>query len=84
MNVRYLNPFVQAAKDVVKAELNTQVTRGDLSLEKSSMTTNELTVLITMVGELQGIVLYSMETRTGLNMVGRVLDQEFNEFEQSG
>ena len=81
MNVKFLNPFVEAAKDVLKAELNTDVQRGDLSLEKSAMTTNEITVIISLVEQVQGVVLYSMTTQTGLNIISKMMNQEFTEID---
>ncbi len=79
MNVKFLNPFVDAARDVLKAELNAEIRRGELTLEKSALTTNELTVLISLVGQVQGVVLYGMEADTGLKMVSQMMDQEFTE-----
>lgn len=87
MNVKYLNPFVDAAKEVIMAELQANVTRGDLSLHKSALTTDELTVLISLVGHVQGVVLYGMDIPTSLSMVSHILGQEFSEFDnlvQSG
>jgi chemotaxis protein CheX len=82
MNVKFLNPFVQAAKDVLKAELGIEAQRGELSLQKSSLTYNDLTVLISMVGEVQGVVLYSMAIDTALSIVSQVLQQEFTELSE--
>lgn len=87
MNVNILNPFVDAAKDVLKAELSVAVERGELSLEKSALTTDELTVLISMIGSVQGVVLYGMEISTGLKMVSQMMAQEFpemNDLAESG
>ena len=87
MNVKFLNPFVDAASEVLKAEVGASVTRGDLSLQKSALTANEITVLINLVGQVQGVVLYGMEIKTGLNLISSMMKQEFNEFDnlaQSG
>ncbi|MBI3762775.1 MAG: chemotaxis protein CheX [Chloroflexi bacterium] len=87
MNVRFLNPFVEAANDVLQAEANVSVTRGALSLHKSAMTTDDVTVLISLVGQVQGVVLYGLSIPTGLAFVSRMMAQEFAEFDnlaQSG
>lgn len=87
MNVKFMNPFVEAANDVLQAEAGIAVTRGKLSLQKSALTADDITVLISMVGQVQGVALYGMSIRTGLALVSRMLGQEFGEFDslaQSG
>jgi chemotaxis protein CheX len=86
-NVKFMNPFIEAASDVLKAEVGTKVQRGDLTLQKSSMTTNDITVLISLVGQVQGVVLYGLSLNTALTLVSRITEQEFKEFDnlaQSG
>lgn len=86
-NVKFMNPFVEAASEVLQAEVNTTVKRGNLSLQKSALTSNDITVLISLVGQVQGVVLYGMSIATGLGLVSRITDQEFKEFDnlaQSG
>ena len=81
MNVKFLNPFVEAAFQVLDAEVGIQAQRGELSLLSAATTPNDVTVLITMVGQVQGVVLYGMSEETGLEMVSRILGQEFKEFD---
>ena len=86
-NVKFMNPFVEAASEVLKAEVGTEVRRGTLSLQKSAMTTDDITVLISLVGQVQGVVLYGLSKETGLGLVSKITDQEFKEFDslaQSG
>ncbi|MFZ5808892.1 MAG: chemotaxis protein CheX [Chloroflexota bacterium] len=87
MNVKFLNPFVEAASEVLQAECNIKITRGNLTLHKSALTTEDVTVLISLVGQVQGVVLYSLSEKTGLSLVSKVMGQEFQEFDnlaQSG
>lgn len=87
INVKYLNPFLDAASDVLRAEVQVNVTKGSLSLQKSALTSNDVAVLINLVGQIQGVVLFEMSTKTGMAVVSRILDQEFTEFDnlaQSG
>ncbi len=87
MNVKFLNPFVDAANEVLKAEVNVHVNRGNLTMQKSAMTASDITVLITLVGQIQGVVLYGLSTTTALGVVSRMMGQEFKEFDnlaQSG
>lgn len=87
MNVKILNPFLEAAAEVVAAECQTKVTRGNLTLHKSAMTADEVTVLISLIGKIQGVALYGMSIQTGLGLVSRVMGQTFTDFDslaQSG
>jgi chemotaxis protein CheX len=87
MDVKLLNPFIEAAVEVLKAEVNATITRGPLSLQKSSLTTDDITVLINLIGDVFGVVMYSMPTSTGLNLVSKMMGQEFTELDslaQSG
>jgi chemotaxis protein CheX len=82
-----MNPFVDAAIDVLEAECGVKVGRGSLTLQKTALTTEDVTVLLSLIGQVQGVVLYSLSTNTGLGLVSRVMGQEFTEFDslaQSG
>jgi chemotaxis protein CheX len=75
VNVEFLNPFVDAATEVLMAEAQVEATRGKLSLQKSAITSDDITVLINLVGQVQGVVLYGLSTRMGLAIVSRILGQ---------
>ncbi len=86
-NVKFMNPFVEAAAEVLEKEVNAKVERGTLSLQKSSLTSDQITVLLSLVGQVQGVVLYGLSIQTAKNMVSRMMGQEFTEFDnlaQSG
>ncbi len=87
MNVHFLNPFVEAASEVLKAEAGVEVQRGDISLQRSALTANDVTVLLSMIGQLQGVVLYGMSRQTALNLVSKMMFEtitELNSLAQSG
>jgi chemotaxis protein CheX len=87
MNVKFLNPFVEAAYEVVQAETGLQITRGELSLEKAAYYTDEVTVIISLVGRVEGNVFYSLAQKTAITMASRMLGEtllEFNNLAQSG
>lgn len=86
-NVKFMNPFVEAAAEVLEKEVSAKVERGTLSLQKSSLTSDQITVLLSLVGQVQGVVLYGLSIQTAKNMVSRMMGQEFTEFDnlaQSG
>ncbi|HNA87848.1 MAG TPA: chemotaxis protein CheX [Anaerolineales bacterium] len=80
MDVKFLNPFVQAAVEVLKTEVGANAVRGEVSLHKSSLTSDDITVLINLIGDVYGVVMYGMSTVTCLNMVSKIMGQEFTEF----
>ena len=86
-NVKFMNPFVEAAAEVLEKEVGAKVQRGSLSLQKSALTSDEITVLLSLVGQVQGVVLYGLSIDTSLKMVSKMMGQEFSEFDnlaQSG
>ena len=50
MDVKYLNPFLTAAAEVIKAEAKLDINRGPITVHQGSLTTDEVTVLINLVG----------------------------------
>ncbi len=87
MKVQYLIPFVEAAYEVLKAEVNIPLERGDLSLDKGAYITDDVTVIISLVGDIEGIVFFGFSNEAALNiasgMLGENLD-EMNGLAQSG
>lgn len=87
MDVKLLNPFIQAAVEVLKAEVGIDVSRGEITLQQSSLTSDDITVLLNLIGDVYGVVMYGMPKATGLSMVSKILGQEFKEIDplaQSG
>jgi chemotaxis protein CheX len=87
MKVEFVNPFVQAATEVLEAELRGEAKRGTLRLAKTAVTTDEVTAVVGVTGTLNGLVMYSMSEATALGIVSRVMGQDFTDFDalaQSG
>ena len=87
LNVKFLNPFIDAAAEVLKVETELEVERGNLSLEKTALTATDVTVLLTLVGKVQGVVMYGFSTPLCLDLVSRMMGQKCTEFDnlaQSG
>ena len=87
MKVAFVNPFIDAAREVLEAELGGDTNRGSIRMHKSAYTTDEVTALVGVAGAVSGVVLYSMSEETARNMVARMLGQDCPEFDalaQSG
>ena len=64
MKVEFVNPFIQAASEVLEAELGGDTQRGSIAMHKSAYTTDEVTALVGVTGTVSGLVLYSMSEAT--------------------
>jgi chemotaxis protein CheX len=64
-----------------------QAKRGPLGLQRESYVTNDVTVLVSLVGDVRGIVFYSASLDTAKAILSHILGQEvvdFDELAQSG
>jgi chemotaxis protein CheX len=87
VKVEFVNPFIQAAREVLETELGGEAQRGDLRVHKSAFTTDEVTALLCVTGTVSGMVLYSMSEETALAIVSRMLGspvEDFDAMAQSG
>lgn len=87
MNVKFLNPFVEAAYEVLVQETGADIVRGDLSLQNTHYVTDDVTVIIALVGAVQGNVFYSMTQETAIHLASRMLCEKLTDLDtlaQSG
>ncbi len=76
MNVKFLNPFVEAAHEVLSIEMHETVQRGDLRLETGSYTTDDVTVIISLVGAVDGTVFFSMSREAAIQLASVLIDEK--------
>jgi chemotaxis protein CheX len=87
MRAEFINPFLQAANEVLESELGGSPQRGQVGLQKSAYTTDDVTAVVGVTGSVAGMVLYVMTEATARAIVSKMMDQEFEEFDtlaQSG
>lgn len=77
MKAEFVNPFVIAATEVLESEVNSSPKRGDLSLEPKPFTTQDVTALIAVTGNIQGAVFYCMSEKTALNLVSSMMGKRY-------
>ena len=80
--VDFINPFVTSAAEVLRAEVGIEVKRGNLTLSSSATTSSDVSTLVNLVGDVEGLVLYSMPVEMCLSIVSRMVGQEFQEFDE--
>jgi len=77
----HLEPFLEAAREVLEQELGTVVERGRLTLAEGNHTTQEITAIVGITGRLTGLAIYGMSEATALSIVGRLLGQPMDTFD---
>ncbi len=76
MNVKFLNPFVEAAYQVLQAETRLTVSRGELNLDKEPYSTDDITIIISLVGQVMGNVIYSLNNQTAIALASRMMEED--------
>jgi len=87
MRAEFVNPFLQAASEVLETELGSEPTRGVIGLRRSAYTTEEVTAVVQVIGTIAGVVLYGMPEKTARAIVQHLQGspcEEFDTFAQSG
>ena len=87
MNVKFLNPFLEAIFEVLKTETGIETVKGELQLDKGPYTTDDITVIIALVGSVEGMVFYSLTEKTSIGLVSKMMGESLTEFDslaQSG
>lgn len=82
MKAEFINPFVAAAAQVMKQEVNAEVTKGQISIEDSAFTSQDITVMIGVTGMVHGIVLYGLSEKTAKNIVSKMLNEPVPVFDK--
>jgi|SRR5712691_5851059 chemotaxis protein CheX len=84
--IELVQPYLQAAKDVITRETGSDVTVGRVQLKKPPAATDEISIIIGVTGEIQGVVMIVMNRQTALNIVSRITGDagaEFDDLAQS-
>lgn len=81
MRVEYINPFVESAYSIMKEVLNTEVTRGDLYLKKSSQPVMGVAAIVGLAGDVEGRVLFDMDEKTAIEISSVMNAEELTEID---
>lgn len=78
MKVKFLNPFVDSACEILELELHEKVERGDLLLENGLYVTEDVTVILSLIGSVEGTVFYSMSKDLAVRTTSKLMGGTFN------
>jgi chemotaxis protein CheX len=76
MDVRYVQPFAQAAIAVLNQLQVEGLERGELSMHTRTFTTQLITIVLPVTGEIRGEVLYGMSVATAEKLASHLLGSE--------
>jgi chemotaxis protein CheX len=82
VNVKFLNPFVDSACEILELELHEKVERGDLLLENGLYLTEDVTVILSLIGSVEGTVFYSMSKDLAVRMTSMLMGGTFNSLDR--
>ncbi len=82
MRVEYINPFVESSVGVMKEVLGIEVQREQISLKSKAIPVLEIAVIVGLVGQVEGRVLFDMSRSTALNIVSKMNEESITEFNE--
>mgnify|MGYP001356840972 CR=1 FL=1 len=82
MRVEYINPFVESSVNVLKETLGIDVKREQISLKSKATPILDVAVIIGLVGQVEGRVLFDMKLQTALNVVSKMNDETISKFDE--
>ncbi len=80
MRIEYINPFVEAAFDILNEILQTSVKRGQLYLKKLGEGMKGIAVVIGVTGSMQGRIVFDMTEETALKLASKLNGEPQKEF----
>ena len=77
-----LNPFVSSAFEILGLELHEVVERGDLGLENDMYVTDGVTVVLSLIGGVEGTVFYSMSLEAAMQLASAIMGEKFSKLDK--
>jgi chemotaxis protein CheX len=81
MRVEYINPFVEAAYNVLTEVLGTEVKRGNLFLKSATKPVMGVAAIVGLAGEVEGRVLFDMSKVTAVKIASVMNMEELTEID---
>lgn len=73
MRVEYIDPFVSAVFNVLEAVTGSKSERGNLAMRNTTFTTQQVTIMAGVNGEVEGMALYGMSLVTAEKIAGAMM-----------
>ena len=82
MRVEYINPFSEAANNILSQVLSEDVKRGDLYLKSTCMPVMGVAAIVGLAGDVEGRVIFDMTLDTALKIASAMNNEELTEFDE--
>ena len=87
MNVKYINPFIEASQTVLKQTANIDAKLGSVTLKESPYTSDSVVIIVGLTGKIRGQAVFSMSKKVALSvasaMMGGMTVTELDEISKS-
>lgn len=84
MPFKHIDSFVQAVYTVISSMLNPEIQAGKPFFNEEPLSRYEVTVLVGVLGDLQGQVICGMSKETAIKIISQMLGQEVSEIDDLG
>ncbi len=78
MDVRYINPFLTAVKEVFETMIQVSFTIGKPCLKKDGIPSHDVSSIIGITGEVAGSVVINFSAKTALQLASALLGDELS------
>lgn len=82
MRVEYINPFSEAAYNILLQVLSEDIKRGDLYLKSTCMPVMGVAAIVGLAGDVEGRVIFDMTLDTALKIASAMNNEELSEFDE--
>lgn len=82
MRVEYINPFSEAAYNILSQVLEGELKRGDLYLRANCMPVMGVAAIVGLAGDVEGRVIFDMTLDTALKIASAMNMEELAEFDE--
>jgi len=82
MDVRYINPFLTAVKDVFETMIEVSFSVGEPCLKKDSIPLHEVSSIIGISGEVTGSVVINLSEKTALQLASALIGEQLLELDE--
>jgi len=82
MDVRYINPFLTAVKDVFETMIDVSFSMGKPCLKKDGIPSHEVSSIIGISGEVTGSVVINLSEKTALQLASALLGEQLSELDE--
>ena len=82
MRVEYINPFSEAAYNILSQVLSEDIKRGDLYLKSTCMPVMGVAAIVGLAGDVEGRVIFDMTLDTALKIASAMNNEELTEFDE--